>query len=188
LAGEHKLTTVVAQNYFKLLAYKDEYEVARLYRSKEFRKELAREFTGDYRIRIWLAPPFLARTDPVTRRPRKSSFGPWILPLLGVLARLRWLRGTRFDPFGWTSERRQERALITEYEEMIGRVAREMTPERYPIAVELGRLPERIRGFGPIKVRSIEQAQERKRQLLVKWELTFARDREGSARRGASRS
>ena len=94
------------------MAYKDEYEVARLYSDGAFAKELSEAFEGDFKITYHLAPPKIARIDPVTGRPRKMKFGPWTLRLFRVLARLKWLRGTRFDPFGGSEERRQERALI----------------------------------------------------------------------------
>ncbi|HVN45580.1 MAG TPA: indolepyruvate ferredoxin oxidoreductase family protein [Steroidobacteraceae bacterium] len=165
--GKDELTIAVARQYSKLLAYKDEYEVARLYTRGEFRLSLGEQFEGDYRLRVLLAPPFLTRDDPRTGEPRKLSFGAWIFPLLGVLARGRRLRGTAWDPFGYLAERRTERELIREYELTIDTVLRGLTPERHAAAIEIAQVPEQIRGFGPVKRRSVAAARARTRQLLA---------------------
>src|SRR5262249_8843996 len=109
------LTQAVADQYYRLLAYKDEYEVARLYSAPEFKRAIERQFEGDYKLSFHLSPPILAPRAAVTGEPRKYRFGSWMLLGFHVLARLRFLRGTPFDPFGWTQERRQERALSREY-------------------------------------------------------------------------
>ena len=110
--GKRDLARAVASAYFKLLAYKDEYEVARLYSDGSFRRQLEREFEGDYRIEIHLAPQILNRRDPDTGRARKWTLGPWVFAGLRLLQHFRFLRGTPLDPFGWTAHRRFERGLI----------------------------------------------------------------------------
>src|SRR3979490_2896416 len=114
--GSTKLAEAVARYYAKLLAYKDEYEVTRLHSNGDFNKKIEGMFEGDYRVVYHLAPPLLARTNPATGEPRKMRFGPWMLPVFKVLSSLKGLRGTPLDPFGYTAERRAERALIREYE------------------------------------------------------------------------
>jgi indolepyruvate ferredoxin oxidoreductase len=168
-AGE-ALVRAVADNLFKLMAYKDEYEVARLYADPAFRAKLAQQFEGEPRLAVRLAPPLLARRDPRTGRPRKRTFGPWIFPLFRLLARLKGLRGTAFDPFGYTAERRAERRLIAAYEASLRQILPGLSAARLPIALELARLPERIRGFGPIKIAAIAAAEEARAALLAQLE------------------
>ena len=155
----------VARNYFKLLAYKDEYEVARLHTLPEFRAQLEREFEGDFRFAFHFAPPLLASRDPVTGRPRKRRYGPWIRPVLAGLARLRGLRGTPFDPFGWTAERRRERSLVVEYEATVREIAAGLTGGNHAVAVEIAAIPQRIRGYGPVKEGSTAAAKAREAEL-----------------------
>jgi indolepyruvate ferredoxin oxidoreductase len=169
-AGDARpLTLAVAETYFRLLAYKDEYEVARLQADPAFRARIAEMFEGDYRLRLHLAPPGLARLDPRTGRPRKIAFGGWLMRLLPWLARLKRLRGTVFDPFGHTHERRTERALITEYEQSIDELLAGLGPANRALAVEIASLPQTIRGFGPVKARAIEQARVRAAALRARW-------------------
>ena len=168
--GDLALTEAVALSYAKLLAYKDEYEVARLYTRPEFRERLEAEFDGDYRVELNLAPPLWARRDPETGRPKKRRYRRWIWPALGVLARLRFLRGTPFDPFGYTAERRLERALITDYERTLGKLLAHLTPHNRALAVEIARLPLEIRGFDLIKRANAERVKERERTLLERFE------------------
>ena len=165
--GLSGLTEAVARYYFKLLAYKDEYEVARLYTDGNFRKALEAQFEGDYRLEFHLAPPLLAEVDPLTGHARKRGYGPWMLRLFGVLARLKTLRGTVFDVFGYSAERRMERQLIVEYEQTIERVLASLTPANHGAAVELASLPERIRGFGHVKQRHLDDA---RRQQAALWQ------------------
>jgi indolepyruvate ferredoxin oxidoreductase len=172
------LTRAVAENFYKLMAYKDEYEVARLYTDPAFRAKLGKAFGGYRKIRIQLAPPMLSRTDPATGRPKKSSFGPWVFRVFGLLARMKGLRGTRLDPFGWTEERRTERALIGEYESVIDGILTALTPDRMKSALALAKLPESIRGYGPIKMASIEEARLRRIALLTAFDK--AADAEGA--------
>lgn len=161
------LTDAVARNYFKLLSYKDEYEVARLYTSGEFAKNLKAQFEGDMKLSVQLAPPLFARTDPRTGRPRKTSFGPWVFSVFKLLARMKGLRGTRFDVFGYTQERKLERRLITDYEAMVKTILDALTNTRLDTAIALARIPDQIRGFGPVKLESIEKAEAKKAELLA---------------------
>ncbi len=141
----------VARSAYKLMAYKDEYEVARLYTDGRFRAALEQEFEQVGRIRLQLAPPLLSRPDPRTGRPRKRSFGGWILPLLSMLARCKGLRETRFDIVGWQSERRLERRLRDLFLARITQVAHCMTEANRAQALELAEAPLQVRGFGPVK-------------------------------------
>jgi indolepyruvate ferredoxin oxidoreductase len=168
-SGRTQLTEAVARSYFKLLAYKDEYEIARLYSAPDFAQKLAEQFDGGYRISFNLAPPLLARRDPATGVPRKISFGPWMLWVFRLLARARRLRGTVIDPFGWTSERRRERQLIAEYESLISEILKGLAAHRYETAAQLASLPQSIRGFGHVKARSIAEAKAQELQLLQAW-------------------
>ena len=156
--GTIALTEVIARNYYKLLAYKDEYEVARLYTDTDFLKSVREEFSGDFRMTFHLAPPIVSRIDPNSGRPRKRTFGPWMLNALGVLKRFKGLRGTRFDPFGYSAERQAERELISEYEQSISTILDGVGPESLKSAVAYAAWPDMVRGFGPIKEQSIAEA------------------------------
>jgi len=176
------LTEAVARYYFKLLAYKDEYEVARLHADPAFRDSVAARFEGDWSLRYHLAPPLLARVDPKTGRPRKIAFGPWMTTGFSLLAKLKFLRGTPFDPFGRTHERRTERALIVDYERLIDEILERLAPERAALAVELASIPEHIRGFGPVKQRHLEDARARWADLVARYRGPLpARDGEAAA-------
>jgi indolepyruvate ferredoxin oxidoreductase len=167
--GADALTEAVARFYFKLLAVKDEYEVARLYADGAFERRIAEMFEGEVRLHFHLAPPLLARRDPVTGVPRKLRLGPWFLPVLRGLARLKRLRGTGFDPFGWTAERRLERQLAAEYAATIERLLPRLGPANHATAVAIARLPDAIRGYGHVKRRYLEQARRRERELLERF-------------------
>jgi indolepyruvate ferredoxin oxidoreductase len=157
--GKCGLADAVARYLFKLMSYKDEYEVARLYTDGSFVRQVQTAFDGDsLRFEFHLAPPLLARRDKSTGLPRKMSFGPWILPMFRLLAKLRFLRGTPFDPFGRTLERRTERKLIGDYEAMLDEVLAALTPENHHLAVGLAAIPEKIRGFGHVKQRHLAAA------------------------------
>ncbi|MFZ0719632.1 MAG: DUF6537 domain-containing protein, partial [Xanthobacteraceae bacterium] len=165
--GKCGLADTVARYLFKLMAYKDEYEVARLYTDGAFLKQVAGTFGGDdLRFEFHLAPPLLARRDKETGLPRKMSFGPWLLPAFRVLAKLKFLRGTALDPFGRSLERRTERALIGEYETMIDEVLARLTPDNHHLAVGLAAIPEKIRGFGHVKQRHLAAAKADEAALL----------------------
>ena len=167
--GMRGLAEAVARGYFKLLAYKDEYEVARLHATPEFRQRLDATFEGDYRLEFHLAPPLLARRDPATGEPRKARYGPWMMRALALLARFKGLRGTVLDPFGYTQERRRERRLIERYEQMVASLIGELDHASHGIAVEIASLAHRIRGFGHVKARSIEEAERREAELLARF-------------------
>jgi indolepyruvate ferredoxin oxidoreductase len=164
-----KLAESVARNYFKLMAYKDEYEVARLYTNGEFRERLNATFEGDFTIKFNLAPPLLARRD--TRgRLVKAQYGSWMWRAFRLLAPFKFLRGTALDPFGSTEERRLERQLIADYRASIEAALANLSEEKLAAAVELAGLPEQIRGFGHVKLASIEEV--RARWKLLERELS----------------
>jgi indolepyruvate ferredoxin oxidoreductase len=165
--GRTELTEAVARYHFKLLAYKDEYEVARLYTSGAFLAQLRRQFEGQPKLRIHLAPPLVASRDPATGRLRKRAYGAWMLTAMRYLARGKRLRGTPLDPFGYSAERRLERRLIAEYEAVIDEVLQRLSSANHDVAVELARLPEQIRGFGHVKERHLAVAKTREGELLV---------------------
>ncbi|MGE5468770.1 MAG: indolepyruvate ferredoxin oxidoreductase family protein, partial [Ignavibacteria bacterium] len=163
--GSTRLTEAVAANYFKLLAIKDEYEVARLYAETDFLERIRDTFEGDYELHFHLAPPLIARPDPVTGRIRKREFGAWTLAAFRWLAKLRRLRGTALDPFARLPERRAERHLLTEYERDIDDLLAKLSPATLDAAVRLAALPERIRGFGPVKAKSMAEAARQRATL-----------------------
>jgi indolepyruvate ferredoxin oxidoreductase len=166
--GKRALTEAVARNLFKLMAYKDEYEVARLHTDPAFHAQLAEQFEGEYRLYVHLAPPLLARRNERGELV-KRRYGPWMLSLMRVLARLKRLRGTPLDIFGYTEERRAERALIAQYradiEALLPRLAEEGV---HALALELARLPEQILGYGHVKERHLKAAQARRAELLAR--------------------
>ena len=149
-------TRAVAVQAYRLMAYKDEYEVARLYADPAFKAELAAQFSETRKLSVWLSPPLISKLDPATGRPAKRKFGPWVFPLFSGLSRLKGLRGTMFDPFSYTAERRTERQLAAEYLAMIEALCAEMTPQRLAASVRLAAAPSEIRGFGPVKAKAIE--------------------------------
>jgi len=155
----------VARSAYKLMAYKDEYEVARLYADGRFRAALAREFEDVRTIKIHLAPPLFARTDPRTGRPRKMAFGAWIMPVFGALAALRRARESWFDLFGYSAERRLERALRDAYLEVIARIAGSLSPESLDEAVSIARAPLDVRGFGHVRADAATTLLRRLRSL-----------------------
>jgi indolepyruvate ferredoxin oxidoreductase len=157
----------VARNLHKLMAYKDEYEVARLYADTDFLARVGAMFEGDWKLKFHLAPPLIAGPDPVTGEPEKRTYGPWMLRAFRLLARLKGLRGTWLDPFGRTAERRQERQLVVDYEALISELLTGLTPDNHATAVELAGIPDRIRGFGPVKDRFLEHAKAREAELLA---------------------
>ncbi len=168
--GKCGLADAVARYLFKLMAYKDEYEVARLYTDGSFANQVASTFAGEnLKLEFHLAPPLLARRDRSTGLPRKMSFGPWLMPAFRVLAKLKFLRGTAFDPFGRSLERRTERRLIADYEAMLANVLSSLTPENHHLAVGLAAIPEKIRGFGHVKQRHLAAAKADEAALLEQY-------------------
>jgi len=162
---DEQLPRAVAINYAKLLAYKDEYEVARLYTDGRFQKLLREQFEGDYKISFNLAPPMLSSELDTQGRPLKREFSARILPLFRLLAKMKGLRGTPFDVFGYNKDRKMERELIVGYERDIETVLRLVSPANIDIAVELLSLPDRIRGYGPVKEKAVKEAGVRHQQL-----------------------
>ncbi|WP_232059090.1 DUF6537 domain-containing protein [Kineobactrum salinum] len=160
------VTVAAARNLYKLMAYKDEYEVARLYSDGEFLRKLEQQFEGDYQLRFNLAPPLLSKRDPHTGHLLKQEFGPWMLRAFSWLAPLRFLRGTALDIFGRTAERRQERADRDEYIELLERLAPTLATANYEVALELAQLPAKLRGFDHVKDRNREQLARRREHLL----------------------
>ncbi|HEY6858887.1 MAG TPA: indolepyruvate ferredoxin oxidoreductase family protein [Pseudolabrys sp.] len=157
--GHCGLAEAVARYLFKLMAYKDEYEVARLYSETSFLDRVKSTFAGDeLRLEFHLAPPLLARRNPETGEPKKMSFGPWMLKVFAVLAKFKFLRGTALDPFGYTAERQMERRLISDYEHLLEEIFEHLTPANHHVAVALAMIPEKIRGFGPVKQRHLAAA------------------------------
>ncbi|HEX2137661.1 MAG TPA: DUF6537 domain-containing protein, partial [Microvirga sp.] len=168
--GGTALTEAVARSLFKLMAYKDEYEVARLYTDGNFERQIASTFEGDnLRLEFHLAPPLMARKDPATGVPRKKSFGPWMMPAFRTLAKFRVLRGTPLDPFGYTHERRTERRLIRDFERVLEEILAKLSPDNHTLAVGLANVPQKIRGFGHIKARNLEAAKAEEAELLARF-------------------
>ena len=167
-SGGSALTEAVAKGFYKLMAYKDEYEVARLHADPAFKAQLEAQFEGVQRIEFHLAPPMFAKRDKTTGHLIKQSFGPWMLKAFGVLAKFKALRGTALDPFGRTEERTAERALIGEYEATITQVLQDLTAQNLSTAVALAALPEKIKGFGHVKERSLREAAAERTRLLAR--------------------
>jgi indolepyruvate ferredoxin oxidoreductase len=167
--GSEALAEAVARNYFKLLAYKDEYEVARLYSDPEFERTLASTFEGDYRLRFHLAIPLFSRTDPNTGLPKKFAYGSWMRMAMKPLAKLKFLRGSALDVFGHSEERRLERELIGEYEKTVESLLSGLRADNLATAAEIARLPETIRGFGPIKQRNVATARAKQAELMQRY-------------------
>ncbi|HEX6705136.1 MAG TPA: indolepyruvate ferredoxin oxidoreductase family protein [Albitalea sp.] len=166
--GSSKLTEAAARYLFKLMAYKDEYEVARLHTDKSFLDKVASQFEGDYKLNYHLAPPMVAKKNDKGELV-KQPYGPWMLKAFGVLARLKGLRGTAFDPFGRTEERKVERALIGEYRQCIEELLRGLNASNLALAVEIARIPEEIRGYGHVKERHLAAARPKWQALMGQW-------------------
>ena len=164
---EQPLTRAFAEALYKLMAYKDEYEVARLYTDGEFQRKLRAQFSGNYKLRIHLAPPLLARRDPATGHLIKREFPGWTLRLFALLAKLRFLRGTALDLFGLSDERRRERQDIADYRALTQQLLDGLTADNYPIAVQLAELPRQLRGFGHVKDDNRAKLALQRQQLLA---------------------
>jgi indolepyruvate ferredoxin oxidoreductase len=161
-----RLAEAVARYLFKLMAYKDEYEVARLHTDPQFVQQIASQFEGDYKIVHHLAPPLLSKKDDKGHL-IKRQFGAWVRPAFGLLAKLKGLRGTAFDIFGHTEERKMERALIADYRASIDALlGKGLTAERLALAVEIARIPEDIRGYGHVKERHVKAARAKWERLM----------------------
>jgi len=167
LPGTTALTEAVARYHFKLLAVKDEFEVARLYAESDFVARVADQFEGDYKLTFNLAPPLLAKPDPVSGDVQKRSYGPWMMRAFRVLAKLRRFRGTALDVFGRTAERRMERALPGAYEKLVDELIAALAPHNHALAVQLAQVPEHIRGYGAVKERHLTAAKAKEAELLA---------------------
>jgi indolepyruvate ferredoxin oxidoreductase len=165
--GKSGLAEAVGRYLFKLMAYKDEYEVARLYSDGAFLDQVKSTFDGEgLRFEFHLAPPLIAKKDPVTGIAKKMSFGAWMMPAYRALAKFKFLRGTAFDPFGYTVERRTERKLVGDYEAMLEEILAALSPANHHLAVGLASIPEKIRGFGHVKARHLTAAKAEEAALL----------------------
>jgi indolepyruvate ferredoxin oxidoreductase len=176
--GRTGVTEAVARHLFKLMAYKDEYEVARLYTDGAFQKQLESEFEGDYKLVLHLAPPrmpvldwFLDRRVAGSDRMKKIAFGRWIFTFLRVLARFKFLRGTALDPFGRGAHRRLERQLAVEYAARVEELCEGLSEETLDVAVEIASLPEHVRGFESVKEDSLEAVGAKQQELLAAFRL-----------------
>lgn len=166
--GKTALTETVARHLFQLMAYKDEYEVARLYTDGAFQQKISSMFEGDVQLKFHLAPPLLARKNDRGEL-LKQTYGPWMMKAFGLLAKLKGLRGTAFDVFGRTEERRTERALIGEYQDTIEELLPSLSADNHALALDIARVPEQIKGFGHVKERNLRAARERWQGLLARW-------------------
>jgi indolepyruvate ferredoxin oxidoreductase len=167
--GQTGLADAVARSLFKLMAYKDEYEVARLYTGDEFKNQLNAQFEGDFHLEFHLAPPLVAERDQRTGHLKKRAYGPWLMRAFAVLAKLKGLRGTPFDIFGYSEERRIERRLIGEYEALVNELIAGLTSANHALAIALAKLPERIRGYGHIKEANLKTAKAEEARLLAQF-------------------
>ena len=170
--GSTEFTEAVASYYFKLLAYKDEYEVARLYTNGDFMQKIKGRFEGDYKLKLHLAPPLFSSRDAHNGEPVKTAYGAWILSAMNLLARFKFLRGTAFDPFGKTAERKMERRLIEEYEKTIEELLRGLSKKNHALAVEIARIPEQFRGYDLVKQKHVESAKSQENELLKEFRST----------------
>ena len=167
-----RLTEAAARGLFKLMAYKDEYEVARLHSETGFLDGLKDRFEGDFRVIHHLAPPLLPGARDARGRPVKRAFGPWIRPVFKGLARLKRLRGTPLDPFGYSAERRMERRLIDDYRALLRRLALGLTAENRDEAARIAAMVMDIRGFGPVKEKAVREVDARIEQAMQRWPAT----------------
>ncbi len=178
--GKTLLTQNVAKYLFKLMAYKDEYEVARLHTDRSFHDKVQAMFEGDFKLNYHLAPPMIAKKNDKGEL-QKQKFGPWMLTAFKVLAKFKGLRGTALDPFGHTEERKMERALIVQYQTSIEEVLQTLDAGNHAAAVDIARIPELIRGYGHVKARNVEMAQSQWTEAMAAFRQPFAKDRQLAA-------
>jgi indolepyruvate ferredoxin oxidoreductase len=165
--GRSGLAEAVAKSLYKLMAYKDEYEVGRLYSDGDFLKKLGAQFEGDYKLSFHLAPPLFADRDPTTGELKKREYGGWVMPMFRVLAAMKHLRGGKFDVFGYTAERRMERRLIGEYQATVETLLATLDQNNHALALQIAALPETMRGFGHVKEKNVKTVKEREASLLA---------------------
>lgn len=166
--GSTALSTAVARYAFKLMAYKDEYEVARLYTRGDFQRRVQQQFEGDYQLRFHLAPPLFAKKD-ANGQPIKREYGPWMFSAFKLLARLKFLRGGKLDVFGYTAERRGERQLIADYLATVDTLLQRLDNDNVGLAAQIASIPEHIRGYGHVKDAHLHEAKAREAALLAQW-------------------
>ncbi|MDC0167932.1 indolepyruvate ferredoxin oxidoreductase family protein [bacterium] len=159
IGNDKDFSNAVAINYFKLMAYKDEYEVARLYSNNDFINHINQTFEGNFKINFYLSPSFFSKKDKVTKNPLKTKFGPWLMTLFKIISKFKFLRGTFLDPFSYLLERKKERKLIKDYKDSILEIAKKLNKNNYNIAVDIASTPDQIRGFGHIKEKNIKVAE-----------------------------
>lgn len=164
--GHSGLAEAVARYYYKLLAIKDEYEVARLYTNGDFLHKVRDQFEGDYKLKFHMAPPLFAKRDPETGELQKQEFGPWMMSAFKLLAGLKFLRGSPLDVFGYSAERKMERQLIADYEATIDELLNGLTSQNHELAVAIATIPEHIRGYGHVKEQHLEKAKAEEEALL----------------------
>lgn len=169
LNKDKSLTKAIAQYLYKVMAYKDEYEVARLYTQTDFKAQIKAQFKKGYKVKFHLAPPLIAKRDKDTGELKKMELGSYMFPLFSMMAKLKGLRGTPFDIFGYTSERKIERQLITDYQEMMTHILNNLNKDNYDLALQLASIPEDIRGFGHVKERHFEAAMVKQADLLARF-------------------
>ena len=167
--GQSGFAEAVARYAYKVMAYKDEYEVARLYSDRAFAERLGEQFEGDFKLQFHLAPPLLTRLDRDTGLPVKRTFGPWMLAAMRQLARFKILRGTKLDVFGYSGERRAERQLIAAYTATVDELIDGLQRDNHPLAVEIASIPETVRGYGYVKERNLAAAEQCQADLLATW-------------------
>jgi indolepyruvate ferredoxin oxidoreductase len=163
------LTQAAARSLYKLMAYKDEYEVGRLYTDGRFAAAIGQQFGGDYKMKVQLSPPLFARPDPRTGRPKKYEFGAWIMPVFKLLAKLKGLRGTPLDIFGYSQERKDERAAISAFEGDLDRLIAGLRADNVALATSIASLPLDVRGYGPVKEEAVKKVTARAAVLWAKW-------------------
>ncbi|CAA6605935.1 Indolepyruvate ferredoxin oxidoreductase [Rhodospirillaceae bacterium LM-1] len=168
--GSEALATAAADSLFKLMAIKDEYEVARLMADPQFLKEIQSQFEGPYRLKFHLAPPVLAAIDDASGRPRKSVWGGWMMPVFKLLGGMKAIRNGWLDPFRYSQERRTNLRLLAEYEQLIDSMADHLSTQKLDVCVELAALPMSVRGYGPVKEAAAKQADQRRQALLARLE------------------
>ena len=174
------LSTAVARYYYKLMAYKDEYEVARLYTDGAFMKQIKSQFDGQYKIAFNLAPPIMAKRD-ADGHLQKREFGRWIFPVFKVIKHFKFLRGSPLDIFGYSEERKTERRLIADYETIMTEALDNLTAENFETAVKLAEIPEMIRGYGHVKEAHLQSALKEQQRLLEKFRNPSADDEDKNA-------
>ena len=167
--GKEDLSIAVAKYLYKLMAYKDEYEVARLYTNGEFKEKLNNAFEGKLKLKFHVAPPLFSPKDPNTGKLKKITIGAWILPIFKIMSKFKFLRGTLLDPFGKTKERKMERFLIEQYKNDLNKILNELNSKNISLAVQIASIPEMIRGYGHVKEENIKKAERKRKELLEIW-------------------